>query len=282
MVIEKEDSTVNKLDEYLELLDKQEKSLSTRTQYKRSLRRFLFYTCGQELDKETVIAYKEELRRHHAPGTVNGNLAAINGYLDFLGRWDLRVKQLKVQRAPYLPQDKELDRADYFSLIQTAEDRGDRRTSLILQTLCSTGIRVSELSFITVEAVTKGQARVELKGKCRVVLLPSRLRELLRGYARAKRLRSGPIFVTKGGKPVDRSNIWRSLRSLCDESGVDPKKVYPHNLRHLFARCFYEEERDLAKLADVLGHSSVNTTRIYVKTSGREQQEQVDRLNLTE
>ncbi len=273
---------MDKLEEYLETLDREEKSLSTRTQYRRSLQRFLYFTHGRELDKETVIAYKEELRKTHAPGTVNGNLAAINGYLGFLGRWDLRVKQLQVQRSAYLPQEKELERTDYFSLIQAAEDKGDRRLSLILQTLCSTGIRVSELPYITVEAVEWGQARVELKGKCRVVLLPTRLRELLEAYASDQGILSGPIFITKFGNPMDRSNIWRSLHNLCGSAGVDPQKVFPHNLRHLFARCFYEEEKDLAKLADVLGHSSVNTTRIYVKTSGREHQERVDRLNLTE
>jgi len=272
----------SKLDEYLETLDREEKSPSTQIRYRRSLRQFLFFTRGRELDKETVIAYKEKLKRAHSPGTVNGDLAAINGYLSFLGRWDLRVKQVKVQHTAYLPQEKELSRDDYFALMQAAEETGDRRTGLILQALCSTGIRVSELCFITVEAVEQGRARVELKGKCRVILLPTRLRELLRDYAEERGICSGPIFVTRTGKPMDRSNIWRDLRSLCADAGVEPSKVFPHNLRHLFARCFYEDEKDLAKLADVLGHSSVNTTRIYVSSSGKEHQERIDRLGLTE
>lgn len=264
------------------MLDREERSASTKAQYRRNLNRFLRYTNGRTLDKQTVIAYKEELKKSHTPGTVNGALAAINGYLRFLGLWELRVKQLKIQRAAYLPEEKELSREEYFALVHAADSHGMRRTSLILQTLCSTGIRVSELPFITVEAVSYGRARVDLKGKCREVLLPTRLQELLSEYARSRRITSGPVFITKKGTTMDRSNIWRSFRALCPEAGVDPRKVYPHNLRHLFARCFYEEERDLAKLADVLGHSSVNTTRIYISSSGREHQERVDRLGLTE
>lgn len=273
---------MNKLEEYLEWLDQNERSASTRTQYQRSLSRFLRYVEGRKLDKELVIAYKEELKQAHAPGTVNGILAAVNGYLGFLGLWDLRVKQLKIQPSPYLSRERELSREEYFSLIQAAEDKGDRRVSLILQTLCSTGMRVSELPFVTVEAVARGQAAVELKGRCRVVLLPLRLKELLGRYANERGIESGPIFITKNGRPMDRSNIWRGLQSLCADAGVEPQKVFPHNLRHLFARCFYEGDRDLAKLADVLGHGSVNTTRIYIKSSGREHQERVDRLGLTE
>lgn len=273
---------MNRMEEYLETLDREEKSASTRTRYRRSLGRFLFFIEGRELDKETVIAYKEELKRSRAPGTVNGDLAAINGYLSFLGRWDLRVKQVKVQRAAYVPQEKELSREDYFALLRAAEAKRDRRMGLILQTLCSTGIRVSELEFITAQAVEEGRALVDLKGKCRVILLPTRLRTLLEEYAAAQGVRAGPIFVTRGGKPMDRSNIWRGLRGLCESAGVEPGKVFPHNLRHLFARCFYAEEKDLAKLADVLGHSSVNTTRIYVSSSGKEHQERIDRLGLTE
>lgn len=273
---------MNNLEEYLTTLDFEEKSASTQAQYQRSLRRFLYFTAGRELDKETVIAYKESLKRVHAPGTVNGSIAAINGYLSYIGRWDLRVKQLKVQRAPYLTQDRELSRDDYLALVRAAVEKGDRRTALILQTLCSTGIRVSELAFITVESLAEGRATVDLKGKCRTVLLPSRLRALLSGYVRAQSLQTGPIFVTKTGKPLDRSNIWKSLRALCAPAGVAPTKVFPHNLRHLFARCFYEQDKDLAKLADVLGHSSINTTRIYVSTSGREHQQRIDSLGLTE
>lgn len=272
---------MDKMEEYLKTLDEDEKSASTRAQYRRSLIRFLQYVDGRELDKETVIAYKEELKKNYTPGTVNGELAAINGYLKFLGRGDLRVKQLKIQHTPYLPQDRELNREDYFSLVRAAENRKHRQTSLILQTLCSTGIRVSELPFITIRAVEYGRTGVNLKGKCREVLLPTRLQELLREYAREQGICSGPIFVTRTGRPMDRSNIWRRLRSLCNDAGVEPRKVFPHNLRHLFARCFYEDEKDLAKLADVLGHSSVNTTRIYVSSSGREHQERIDKLGLT-
>jgi len=271
---------MDKMKEYLEKLEREERSPSTRTQYRRSVARFLAYAGGRTLDKELVLAYKEELTARHSPSTVNGALAALNGYFTFLGRGDLRVRRLKMQHAPYSTLERELTREDYFSLVRAARDRGDERLCLILQTLCSTGIRVSELPFITAEAVAAEAARVNLKGKNRVILLPGRLCALLTDYARRRGITSGPIFITGGGKPLNRSNIWKMLRSLCAAAEVAPEKVFPHNLRHLFARCFYAEEKDLSRLADVLGHSDINTTRIYIISSGQEHRACMDRLGL--
>ncbi len=271
---------MNEMREYQEMLRQEERSLSTQTQYRRNVERFLSYTGGRELDKELVVSYKEELAKRLSPSTVNGILAALNSYFRFLGREDLRVRRLKTQHNSYCTQERELTREEYLALVQTAKEQGNERVYLILQTICSTGIRVSELKFITAEAVAVGAARVRLKGKNRVILLPERLETLLTDYAQRQEITSGPIFITKHGNPMDRSNIWHNLRSLCADAGVEPQKVFPHNLRHLFARCFYAEEKDLSKLADVLGHSDINTTRIYIISSGKEHRACMDKLGL--
>jgi len=271
---------MDKMKEYQEMLKSEERSLSTRTQYQRNVERFLSYAGGRELDKELVVAYKEELAREFSPSTVNGVLAALNGYFKFLGRDDLRVRRLKMQHNSYCAQERELTREEYLALVQAAKDRGNEKLYLILQTICSTGIRVSELKFITIEALASGAAKIRLKGKNRVILLPERLEGLLSDYAQRQGISSGPIFATRCGNPIDRSNIWKSLRSLCADAGVEPQKVFPHNLRHLFARCFYAEDKDLSKLADVLGHSNINTTRIYIISSGKEHRACMDKLGL--
>jgi len=271
---------MKRVNEYLEMLKQEERSSSTQAQYQRSVERFLSYAGGRELDKELVVAYKEELAREFSPSTVNGALAALNGYFKFLGRDDLRVRRLKMQHNSYCTQERELNREEYLALVQAAKDRGNEKLYLILQTICGTGIRVSELKFITAEAVAAGAARVRMKGKNRVILLPERLEVLLADYARRQEITSGPIFITKYGNPMDRSNIWQMLRSLCADAGVEPQKVFPHNLRHLFARCFYAEDKDLSKLADVLGHSNINTTRIYIISSGKEHRACMDKLGL--
>ena len=232
------------------------------------------------MTKEMVIQYKQELQTGHQPATVNGKLAALNGFFSFVGREDLRVKQLKVQRTPYCATEKELNKVEYLRLVQAATRKGNEKLSLILQTICGTGIRVSELQYITTEAVKQGQAQIHLKGKSRVVLLPSKLRKALGKYIKREGIVNGPVFITKNRKPLDRSNIWKMMKALCIDAKVAPSKVFPHNLRHLFARCFYSVDKDIAKLADILGHSSINTTRIYIASSGKEHQERMNRLGL--
>lgn len=269
-----------KIQEYMIKLEHEEKSVATRRQYRRDILQFLLFAEGQDMTKALVIHYKQELQKEHQPTTINAKLAALNGFFSFVGRKDLRVKQLKIQRTPYCSTEKELSKAEYLRLVQAAARKGNGKLSLILQTICGTGIRVSELRYITAEAVKQGQAHIQLKGKNRVVLLPAKLRKALEKYLKHAGIVTGPVFVTRHGKPLDRSNIWKMMKALCADAGVAPGKVFPHNLRHLFARCFYSIDKDIAKLADILGHSSVNTTRIYIISSGWEHQKRMNCLGL--
>lgn len=216
----------------------------------------------------------------HAPATVNSILAAVNGFFRFMGWKDIAVKLLKIQKALFCDERRELTRAEYARLVSAAQKVGNERLSLVMQTICATGIRVSELRFITVEAVTTGRAELCNKGKRRTVFLPGRLRRLLRKYLQKQKKTAGAVFTTRTGRPLDRSNIWRDMKALCESAGVEPGKVFPHNLRHLFARTFYSMEKDLSRLADILGHSSVNTTRIYTAESGLVHARQVERMGL--
>lgn len=265
---------------YAAYLEREERSRSTRGQYIREIRRFLNWAEMQEVAKETVIRYKEKLQEEYQAASVNVKLSAVNGFFGFLGRPELKVRQLKIQKKVYCSREQELTRKEYLCLVKTAESRGNEKLSLILQSICATGIRVSELQFITVESVCQGEASIHLKGKNRVVLLPAKLRRSLKRFAGQQNIVSGPVFVTRSGKPLDRSNIWKMMKSLCRWAGVDDMKVFPHNLRHLFARCFYSAEKDLAKLADLLGHSSINTTRIYIISTGTEHMKCMDALGL--
>ena len=207
-------------------------------------------------------------------------LASINGLFSFLGWHDLKVKSLKLQQKVYYPEEKELTKAEYICLCRAAETRKNRRLSLIVQTICCTGIRVSELQFITMESLQCGEATVICKSKARTVFIVDALRQKLLCYAAEKRITKGMIFITRTGKPIGRTNIWREMKSLCQEAGVNPQKVYPHNLRHLFARVFYDMEKDLVKLADILGHSSIDTTRIYTISTGMEHRQQMEAMKL--
>lgn len=216
----------------------------------------------------------------HAPATVNSILAAVNGFFRFMGWKDIAVKLLKIQKALFCDERRELTRAEYARLVSAAQKVGNERLSLVMQTICATGTRVSELRFITVEAVTTGRAEICNKGKRRTVFLPGRLRRLLRKYLQKQKKTAGAVFTTRTGRPLDRSNIWRDMKALCESAGVEPGKVFPHNLRHLFARTFYSMEKDLSRLADILGHSSVNTTRIYTAESGLVHARQVERMGL--
>ena len=216
----------------------------------------------------------------HAPATVNSILAAVNGFFRFMGWKDIAVKLLKIQKALFCDERRELTRAEYARLVSAAQKVGNERLSLVMQTICATGIRVSELRFITVEAVTTGRAELCNKGKRRTVFLPGRLRRLLRKYLQKQKKPAGAVFTTRTGRPLDRSNIWRDMKALCESADVEPGKVFPLNLRHLFARTYYSLEKDLSRMADILGHSSVNTTRIYTVESGGVHQRQLERMGL--
>ena len=258
----------------------EEKSPATVEKYLRDIRAFAVYIRGEVVRKAAVIDYKKLLQKKYAVRSVNSTLASINGLFSFLGWHELRVKTVKLQRQVFSPEEKELTRAEYMRLCRTAEQRGNKRLSLILQTICGTGIRVSELQHITVEAARCGEATVSCKGKTRSVFIVKELKQKLLRYAAEQGIRSGMIFVTRTGRAVSRTNIWREMKSLCREAGVNPEKVFPHNLRHLFARVFYSIEKDIAKLSDVLGHSSINTTRLYIISAGIEHRRRMETMRL--
>lgn len=262
-------------------LRNEEKSRNTVEKYLRDAKAFFVFLKGEEVTKETVIAYKQRLLENgYAPRSVNSVLASLNSLFAFLGWHDCRVKALKLQRQIFCPEEKELTKAEYERLCRAAKERHNERLNLLLQTICGTGIRVSELSFITAEAVKSGEATVSLKGKTRTVFLVKPLQKKLLRYLAEQKIQSGPVFVTRTGKPISRTNIWREMKGLCVEAGVNPQKVFPHNLRHLFARVFYGIEKDIAKLADILGHSSIETTRIYIISTGTEHRRRMERMRL--
>lgn len=266
--------------QFKEHLILEERSENTIEKYMRDIKAFVEFLSGATLTKEVVIDYKKHLQENYAVRSVNSMLASINSLFDFFGWVDLKVKSIKLQQQIYCPEEKELTRAEYERLCRTAERNHNKRLNLILQTICGTGIRVSELQFITVEAVKNGEAVVSLKGKTRSVFIVKQLKQKLLCYAAEQGIKSGMIFVTKTGKPVSRTNIWRDMKSLCEEANVNPHKVFPHNLRHLFARVFYGIEKDIAKLADILGHSSINTTRIYIISTGTEHRQRMETMRL--
>jgi len=262
-------------------LKSEEKSENTIEKYLRDVRAFSVYLNGDEITKEAVIAYKSKLlSMNYAVRSVNSMLASLNSLFAFLGWTDCRVKSIKLQRQIYCSEERELTKAEYMRLVNTAKQKGNERLNLILQTICGTGIRVSELQYITVEAVKCGEAIVSLKGKTRSVFIVRKLQKKLLRYAAEQGIKSGCIFITRTGKPMSRTNIWREMKSLCEQAGVNPQKVFPHNLRHLFARVFYGIEKDIAKLADILGHSSINTTRIYIISTGDEHRRRMEHMRL--
>lgn len=261
---------------YLQFLKIQEKSKGTLEKYQREL----LYLAGKKVTREDLVVWKEELEKRYSPAGVNGRLVAANGFFSFFGRYDLRLKLLKIQKEIFMREEKELTRAEYGRLVRTAERKGKERLSLLIQTICATGIRVSELEFITVEAVKRGRAEVNCKGKRRVIFLPARLQKKLKAYAAKKGISEGVIFAAKSGRPLHRGNIWAEMKKLCKDAEVSPEKVFPHNLRHLFARIFYSLDKDIAKLADMLGHSNIETTRIYIMESGRIHRQKLERMRL--
>ena len=272
--------TAKKIAEFKEHLILEERSEITIEKYIRDVKAFAAYAENNEITKETVISYKKHLQETYAVRSVNSMLASINSLFAFLGWHDLKVKSLKLQQQVFCPEEKELTKAEYSRLCRTAERKRNERLNLILQTICGTGIRVSELQYITVEAVKNGEAVVNCKAKTRSVFIVKELKQKLLRYAAEQNIKSGMIFVTRTGKPISRTNIWREMKALCAEANVNPQKVFPHNLRHLFARVFYEIEKDIAKLADILGHSSINTTRIYIISTGTEHRQRMENMRL--
>lgn len=272
--------TTERIDAYCLSLLADERAAGTVAKYRRDLTAFARWLDGRAVTKETAAGWKAYLlEQHYAPRTVNSMLAAVNGFFKFAG-WDIRVKFLKVQRQLFRDTARELTKEEYDRLLAAARESGQERLALIMETLCATGIRVSELRYITVEAALAGRATITLKGKIRTILLPAKLCRKLVKYAKKQKAASGEIFLTKSGRPITRRQVWFELKRLCKAAGVEPSKVFPHNLRHLFATTFYRACRDIVRLADMLGHSSIDTTRIYLMVSGAEQQRQLDRLGL--
>ncbi len=272
--------TKESIEKYMGRLRSMERSEQTIQKYKKQLCELMEFMEGKELTKENLILWKHLIEEKYCPSGVNGRLTAVNGFFSFLGRYDLRMKLLKIQKEIFIKEEKELTKDEYRRLVSTAEKRGSKRLSLIIQTICATGIRVSELQYITVEAAYKGRTEVNCKGKRRIIFLPSGLQKKIKKYARELGIKEGVVFVTRTGKPINRSNIWADMKKLCHDADVSPKKVFPHNLRHLFARTFYSIEKDIAKLADLLGHSSIETTRIYIMESGKEHQRKLEKMGL--
>ena len=261
-------------------LGEEERSPATLEKYLREVRQFAAFLGGREVTRELAAAWREELSARQSPATVNGKLTALDRLLAFLGWEDCRVKHLRVQRQLFRDSARELSREEYARLVEMARRLGRGRLSLLMETICATGIRVSEVRYITAEAVREGRTEIALKGKIRTILLPGKLCRKLEKYARQKKITSGELFLTRSGRPMSRKQIWAEMKGVCRAAGVAPSKVFPHNLRHLFARCFYRVSRDVAKLADVLGHSSIETTRIYLISTGAEHARTLDQLRL--
>ncbi len=272
--------TAQKIREYCKWLEHCERSRDTIQRYAYHLTNFMEFANNRPVCKEMVVCWKSILRENMAPVTVNGALAALNGFFKFWSWQDCKTKFLKITRNAFYPESRELSKQEYQRLVKTAAESGKERICLVLETICSSGIRVSELPYITVEAAGKGQAEVDCKGRIRTVLLTKRLCKVLLDYAGKKGIERGMIFVTRSGRALDRSNIWREMKALGLEAGVDREKVFPHNLRHLFARTYYAMTKDLSKLADILGHRDINTTRIYTMESGSEHRKQLERMRL--
>lgn len=256
-------------------LENEEKSKATVEKYLRDVRSFVDFMKDKSLTKEQTLSFKNILVERYAPASVNSMLVAVNAFLDFIGMSECKVKQLKIQRQLFANEEKELSREEFRRLVSAAEDS---RISAVIQTICGTGIRVSELKYITVEAVQRGKATVNCKNKTRVIFIPLQIKKMLKAYIKKTGISAGSVFVTRSGKPLDRSNIWKEMKALCRRARVSENKVFPHNLRHLFARTFYKIEKDIVRLADLLGHSSINTTRIYTTECGADHIRSIEKV----
>lgn len=267
------------IESYRNYLYHEEKSEATIEKYLRDIKAFSNYAEGQGITKELIILYKKKLmEKNYAVRSINSMLASINSFLKFCGWTECKIKNIRQQHQTYCPEEKELTRAEYLRLIESAKNQP--QLNLLLKTICGTGIRVSELKYFTVEAVKKGEIIISCKSKTRTILIPRKLQGMLLQYAKGRGIASGTIFISRNGNPLNRSNIWAQMKKLCDKARVNPKKVFPHNLRKLFARTFYGLEKDIAKLADILGHSSIETTRIYIMTTGFEHRKKIEKLGL--
>ena len=271
----------NKLiSEFSEYLIDEEKSVATVEKYIRDIKKFSLWLDGKELTKRIVLNYKEYLGENYAPASVNSILSSLNSFFEYNEWHYLKVKMLKIQKRIFASKDRELTKEEYERLLCAAKQRENKKLYYLLQTICSCGIRVSELKEITVEAVKRKEAVIRCKGKMRVVLLPGALCKMLTAYIKEEKILSGAVFITRNGKKLDRSTIWKMMKSLCECANVERKKVFPHNLRHLFARTYYAIQKDIVRLADVLGHSSINTTRIYTMETGDIHRKHIQELGL--
>ena len=261
-------------------LIEEEKAQATIEKYIRDILAFVKWLSGRTVEKQTVLEYKQKLIEKYAPASVNSVLSSLNRFFAFAQWFNCKVKSIKIQKQVFAKQERELTKAEYDRLLAAALHKDNKRLYLLMQTICSTGIRVSELKFITVEAVKAQKAIINLKGKTRSVFLPDMLCKMLLRYIKEEKIKSGSVFVSKNGRPLDRCNIYHDMKKLCESANVDRSKVFPHNLRHLFARTYYSLEKDISRLADILGHSSVNTTRIYTMETGEIHRKQIQKLGL--
>lgn len=276
-----EERTINncRIQDFSDYLVREERSNATCEKYIRDVHSFWMFAGNNQVTKELVVTWKKKLMEQgYAVRSINSMLASVNSFLGFLGWHGCKVKNIRLQHQTYCAEEKELTKAEYLRLLEAS--KGNEQLNLVIQTICGTGIRVSELRYFTVEAVRHGEITVNCKSKTRTILVPGKLKKLLLHYAKQKHIATGAIFVGRSGKPLDRSSIWRQMKQLCKAAGVKETKVFPHNLRKLFARTFYGIEKDIAKLADILGHSSINTTRIYIMTTGIEHRRKIEQLGL--
>lgn len=271
------DENIKKFEEYLYA---EERSCNTIEKYIRDIRFFRGRLQGGNVDKSDLVKYKKELCERYAVKSVNSMLSSVNAFFVFMGWYDLKVKTLKIQRRIFSDKSKELSKPEYERLLAAAKNRKNKRLYYLMQTVASTGLRVSEIQYVTCEAVRQGQAVINCKGKIRQIFLPKKLCKMLLSYIKERNIKSGAVFVSKNGRPLDRSHIWKMLKSLCEAAGVSRDKVFPHNLRHLFARTFYSLQKDIVRLADILGHSNIETTRIYTMESGAEHRKLLQKLGL--
>lgn len=269
-----------KLRKFEAYLRSEERSAATVEKYIRDVRCFFSFVGASEVSKETVLVYKSWLSERYAVSSANSMIAALNCFFRFCGWQELCIKRFRVQRQIYCPEERELTREEYIRLIEAARARHNERLELIIQTICGTGIRVSELQYITVEALQSGEVTVNCKGKNRRIFIVPELKKKLLRYVKERGIAAGAVFITRGGRPISRNSIWREMKALCESARVSPSKVFPHNLRHLFARTFYRLEKDIAKLADILGHASINTTRVYIVTTGAEHKRRMEHMRL--
>jgi len=272
--------TNNLIFNFKEYLIEEEKSENTIDKYIRDITFFAEWLCGGEVTKILALEYKKELLNKYAPASVNSVISSLNSFFSFMNWYDIRIKVLKIQRKIFSDKDREMTKTEYERLLTAAKNKNNKRLYYLIQTIASTGVRVSELRYITTSAVHSGQAVINCKGKIRIVILPKELCRMLKEYIRVNNIKKGSVFVSRNGEPLDRSHIWKMLKALCEIAGVSKEKVFPHNFRHLFARTYYNLQKDIVRLADILGHSSVNTTRIYTIESGEIHRRQIQKLGL--